>query len=159
MDNEKLKYYVFDIDGTLANADQRLHNIRRTDGKKKDWHSFYTDCVKDKPIAAMCTLASTLIDGSYGEFGIIFCTGRPEKYRAETLKWLKNNVHVDIESSALFMRPNGNFEKDKDIKFKILGKAGINPEDILMAFEDRKQMTEAYREKDVLCAQVAEGDF
>lgn len=36
---------IFDIDGTLADPKDRLHFL-----KKKDWNSFYDDCLDDAPI-------------------------------------------------------------------------------------------------------------
>ena len=49
---------IFDIDGTLANCDHRLHYIKN---KPKNWEAFYNECMDDLviwPVAEMLELFS-----------------------------------------------------------------------------------------------------
>ena len=49
---------IFDIDGTLANCDHRLHHIQ---DKPKNWDLFYNGCMDDDvilPVAEMLDLFS-----------------------------------------------------------------------------------------------------
>ena len=38
---------IFDIDGTLANCDHRLHYVKN---KPKNWDAFYSECMDDHVI-------------------------------------------------------------------------------------------------------------
>ena len=49
---------IFDIDGTLANCDHRLHHVKN---KPKNWDAFYDGCMDDQviwPVAEMLELFS-----------------------------------------------------------------------------------------------------
>lgn len=150
-------FIIFDIDGTLADISQRLHFIQ---GEKKDWEGFYNAMDKDQPIFEMVQLLRVLLYTTMtdSEYKVIFVTGRPEKYRAKTMKWLSNVAHIENLNERLFMRKDGDFRQDYVIKREIveeLRKQGS----IRMAFEDRDQVVKMYRDLGIRCLQVAYGDF
>lgn len=150
-------FIIFDIDGTLADISQRLHFIQ---GEKKDWEGFYNAMDKDQPIYEMVLLLRVLLFTTLTdtEYEVVFVTGRPEKYRVKTMKWLSNVAHIENLNERLFMRKDGDFRQDYVIKREIveeLRKQGS----IRMAFEDRDQVVKMYRDLGIRCLQVAYGDF
>ena len=40
--------YIFDLDGTLANIEHRVHILKNTDNSNR-WRDFYAACDKDEP--------------------------------------------------------------------------------------------------------------
>ena len=158
--------YIFDIDGTLADNGHRAHFIRQ---EPKDWDSFYdiNRVLKDKPIPHMVSLARTL---HYADKAIVFSTGRPERLRLPTVKWLYYHVIGDPYktpwlSERLYMRPNQmadhgpDHREDYVVKRELLRKIvwdGFTP---IMAFDDRLQVVNMWRAEGIPCAQVAEGNF
>ncbi|RZU01393.1 putative acid phosphatase of HAD superfamily subfamily IIIB [Kribbella rubisoli] len=89
-------YAVLDIDATLSDTSRRIHFVER---KPKDWDSFFAhakeDAVLDEGLAVATTLAA--------EHEIVYLTGRPERLRRDTVKWLKDNGFPD---GKLYMRGN-----------------------------------------------------
>src|SRR6185437_14005012 len=79
------KCYLFDIDGTIANIDHRLHHIQK---EPADWNAFYTACPGESPIAHILDVAHALSH----DVDIVFITGRSETCRRATLDWLKANL-------------------------------------------------------------------
>lgn len=130
--------YIFDIDGTLA---------IRGDRSPFNWSKVGLDTVNE-PVRKV-------LDRLEVDFPIIILSGRDEVCREETEKWLKDN---DIKYDKLFMRPEGNNEKDSIIKKRIYDdiKTRYN---ILGVFDDRNQVVEMWRSLGLTCFQVAEGNF
>ena len=80
---------IFDIDGTLSNPSHRLHHV--TGPGPKDWTAFFATMADDAAAEPIIELCHSL--GAAGHLRVI-CTGRPEKYRDVTEKWLYDNgVH------------------------------------------------------------------
>jgi phosphoglycolate phosphatase-like HAD superfamily hydrolase len=89
-------YAVLDIDATLSDTSRRIHFL---ESKPKDWDSFFAhakeDAVLDEGLAVATTLAA--------EHEIVYLTGRPERLRRDTVKWLKDN---GFPEGKLYMRGN-----------------------------------------------------
>lgn len=137
---------VFDLDGTLADIDHRLHFVK--DGNK-DWDGFYKACPDDAPKLPIIELAMMCDDAGHN---IIISSGRSENVRAETEEWL--NKHGVIYSELL-MRPDACFVPDQALKKAWLeqGRLGdIN--DILFVVEDRDRMVKMWRSVGLTCLQV-----
>lgn len=141
---------IMDIDGTLANADHRIHLLL---GEKKDWPAFLAAAPGDSVNEEIKILNNTL----YQDNVIVICTGRNEKTRAETEKWLADN---GISYDHLLMRPADDFSEDTIVKKAMLdqvrGEMGLVP---LFAVEDRKKVAAMFRENGVRCLHVCEGDY
>ena len=143
------KCIIVDMDGTLANCDHRTHLV-----KAKKWDEFYAAC-EDDQINQWCRMVMDSL-GFYYDVEVVIVTGRPEKYREKTVKWLAS---FSIYPDALLMRKDGDFRKDAVIKEEIL-KLVILPEwDVLFALEDRKQVVDMWRKNGITCLQCAEGEF
>lgn len=139
--------YVFDMDGTLADASHRLHFIEK---EPKDWNSFFGAVGDDAPIDHVINIARAL---DAADHGVVIWTGRPERCRRDTVAWLKTfRVPFDV----LLMREDGDRRPDHEIKMEWLASwiGGV-----AAAFEDRARVVAAWRAAGVPCYQVASGNF
>lgn len=142
---------IFDIDGTIANCEHRLHFIK---GKKKDFNRFYAHAPFDTPIRDVLEMVEVLAKQGYR---IVFCTGRDESIQAITKMWIE--YHLPYIDYDLYMRPHGNHSPDWMVKIETIKKAGISPDDVFAVFEDRQQVVEAWRDNGYRCYQVVKGDY
>lgn len=145
------KAYVFDVDGTIANCDHRVHHIRGPG--KKDWDSFYAGQLQDPPIPHMVHLAVQLSEVT----PVLIVTGRPMDYRRVTTEWLR--THLGDCWDGLYMRDHGDFRDDSIVKVELMNRVRADGYEVVVAFEDRTRVVEAYRAAGIPCAQVAPGDF
>lgn len=145
------KIFVFDIDGTLANSEHRMHWVRSS---PKNWKACDEAIPRDTTHEDIVWLLKLL---DQEDARIIICTGRSENTREVTEAWLKNN---DIYYSALYMRKNGDYRKDSIVKvellYNIVQDYGKKP---FMWFDDRQQVVDAIRNEGIRVLQVAPGDF
>ena len=139
--------YIFDIDGTLACVDHRLHFIQ---SESLDWKSFYAACDMDKPIPEICELAKILHRVGHH---IVLISGRSDECKDKTIRWLEEE---GIQYNFLYMRREGDYRPDYIVKMELLDRfltfAAANSiipnQEIHIAgvFEDHKQVVDAYRE-------------
>lgn len=141
--------YVFDIDGTLADATHRLHHIQK---EPKDWDAFFEACSEDKPIHHLIGVARALVWMA----PIIFVTGRAERCRAKTEAWLMEHLSF---SEPLYMRKDGDHRPDNEVKSDLLDQLIADGHEPIMVFDDRKICVDLWRSRGIPCAQVAPGDF
>ena len=148
-------FYVFDIDGTLAIGEHRLHHLEK---HPKDWDAFFDACHEDEPYKPVIHLCKLLI-ASHTDI-VELWTGRPEKVREKTVKWLEDHG-IPREGYRLRMRPDGIREHDSILKREWLHEAREEPlrGQPDMIFDDRNSVVRMWRAEGVPCAQVAEGDF
>lgn len=144
---------IVDIDGTVSKVGDRIKCI--TNGNK-DWDNFYARCVEDKPIQIIIDLVVKLFEKGHV---IVFCTGRMEFVRNETINWIENYFPDNFTYRRLLMRPNGDYRHDTETKIEACSGAGIMLQDIEFVLEDRNSMVEKWRSLGVTCLQVADGDF
>lgn len=142
---------IFDIDGTLANNEHRQHFL-----DSKDWNGFFEAMDKDEPIDSVCRLAQSM---SFAPVILMFCTGRPEKYRQITLDWLKNRAEIFLLNENLMMRPDGDYRPDHEVKKEMLDKLRAEGHNIWFVVDDRNSVVDMWRNNGVTCLQCAEGDF
>ena len=139
---------IFDIDGTLADVSARQHHLMK---KPKDWDSFFRGIPQDKAIHSMVRLCNILYASG---IKILLCTGRREKDRAETVKWL---AQQGVNYHELILRRNGDRRSDVIVKREIL--AGLDRGKILFVVEDRSGVVEMWRSEGLVCLQCAPGEF
>lgn len=147
------KALIIDIDGTLANTDHRQHFL---EGEKKNWKAFNDACADDTPNKWCVDLIQAMI----AVHGVhpIFMTGRTMEYYDTTVHWIGRHIPT-LKDLTLLMREDRNFEKDTVLK-KRLYETNVKPEfDVLFVLEDRKQVTDMWRELGLVCLQCAEGDY
>lgn len=149
---ERKKYVIVDLDGTVAEVHpERLAHIL---SKPKNFTAYYSSNWNDKPIIPIVNLVNVL---SY-HYDIVFCTGRSEQVRAQTLKWI--DIHLpQLSHARLLMRPDNDRRKDWMIKPGMLWQAGITTEDVAFVLDDRKKVVKTWRDAGFTCLAVVEGDY
>lgn len=143
--------YIFDLDGTLADAQHRVRFIK---GEKKDWRAFFAACVHDAPIARVLRTMRLLRAGG-AECWI--WTGRSAEVLTDTRRWL---TKFDAVPNDLRMRAVDDHRADHIIKREWL--MAVPPElrsYIVGVFEDRDSVVKMWRDAGLQCFQVAPGDF
>jgi len=148
---------VFDLDGTLADVEHRIHHIRREDGEKRDWTAFEDECPRDKPIWQTIKVFRDISSGTKNDLQI--WTGRSERVREETERWLVDHVGFQYNFCGLIMRPENDFTEDHVLKERWLDAAikdGWHPQ---LAFDDRKRVCDMWRHRGVVCYHVTDGFF
>lgn len=145
--------YIFDLDGTIALNDHRLHHIQKN---PPDWDAFFLDCEDDQPnwpvIRTMQMLAT-----AREPVAIFIFSGRSDIAAGPTERWLERfNVPYDY----LTMRRQGDYTPDYELKRKILNDLAPGArEQIVGVFDDRDKVVAMWREEGIACFQVAPGDF
>jgi len=145
---------IFDLDGTIANIEHRLHMIEGYDPKLKiefDWDRFNAACVDDKPYENIIALMRTL----NMEHEIIICTGRMGNVRKETIGWLVQNK---VPYEDIMMRPIDDYRSDIEIKSEMLVSIQLFF-DVFLVFDDRDVVVKFWRSKGLTCLQVKTGDY
>jgi FMN phosphatase YigB (HAD superfamily) len=144
-----IKAVIFDIDGTLADCQHRRHFVEKA---PKDWEAFYAGMIHDKPkpnVVALTRMLSAFMP-------ILLVTGRPEKWLQHTIAWLEEH---GVLYEALFMRKDGDFRSDVDLKAEIYCESIAPCWNISLVVDDRTSVVKMWRELGLECWQVAEGDF
>lgn len=142
--------YIFDIDGTLSNNDHRTHHLLK---QPKDWEAYHALVAHDTPHEHICELAIALSK----TMPIIYCSGRHDGQRRVTENWLM--TYAVPGHFGLYMRKEGDHRPDHIIKRELLDQIRADGFDPIMAFDDRNQVVDMWREAGIPCAQVAPGNF
>lgn len=139
---KRRKAIIVDIDGTLADARHRLHLIQNAEGTV-NWPAWDALCHKDTPFAWCVGIVTAMHRAGYK---IIFLTGRGERIREATQKWLTDNLPVTVvQTSILLMRKNGDHRKDIVIKEEYY-RNEIEPKyEVAFAIDDRDAVVEMFR--------------
>ena len=143
---------VFDIDGTLADNHHRVHHVK---SKPKNWPA-YDAAIPDD--TAIWPMAETFRALRLAGYDIIFVTGRSERSRKDTVKWLdENDLHNSF--SKIYMRPDGDYRSDDIVKSEILDQIikeyGFKPD---IWFDDRPRVVRAIRARGVFVVDVYQGE-
>jgi len=148
---DKNRCYVFDLDGTLANLDHRLHFIK---GEVKDWDSFFDACVDDTPIMPVVELFQSVVRDPH--LSTVIVSGRSDYVRDQTSRWLRA---YGITYDALFMREQGDHSPDYKCKSRILDRMLVQGWRPVLFIDDRKQVVDMWRSRGYVCLQCADGEF
>jgi len=134
MNNLKTAYIV-DIDGLLSDSEVRTEFEREVENDDFEW---FEDRIPNFPANRW---AVELVRALARDHTILFITARSEKYRHNTVRWLKN--HVGVSSYKLLMR----HRKGDDIAIKKeLYQASVEGRfRVLAAFDDRRCCIEMWR--------------
>ena len=140
------KIVVVDLDGTLCNSKHREHLA--VAGQWDEFHSLLAD---DEPWSDVHRLLRYFVDDEQ----IVGLTGRNEKHRPATLKWL---YHHGIILDQLLMRPEFDPRPDHELKPQLLAEV-CKPEEVWFILEDRDKVVEAWRNLGYNCWQVRPGGY
>jgi predicted kinase len=142
-----MKAAIFDLDGTLCDCRHRLHHV--THGKR-NWDAFFAGVVQDtinEPIYAILTALR-----AERCYAIVLCSGRPEKCRADTVKWLEDH---DVFYDVLYMRPDNDTRPDHVVKAQILEGMKADGYEPFVAIDDRDSICKVWRESGIMTLQCA----
>lgn len=140
------KTIVFDMDGTLVNVSSLRHLVEGGT-KQKNFDEFHRQSVNCPPIDWVRVAAHEAADMGYR---VIQVTARQEKYRACTSWWIADN---EVPSDGLYMRANGDFRPDSDVKREILDKL-LKVYDIRKAFDDNPSIVKLWGDYNIPCVVV-----
>ena len=152
-----MKTVIFDLDGTLALIDDR-RAISTKDNGKMDWDKFFdpVNIQLDKPNWPVIHMAQTLKKAGHS---VVIFSGRSNATKDATRDWLNNHK---IPYDVLKMRPtSGDFKWMKDDLLKKHWLTNLFPrtDDILCVFDDRQKVVDMWRDNNITCFQVADGNF
>jgi hypothetical protein len=136
---------IFDLDGTLAVIDHRLHHVRNG---KRDWDSFFAGIGDDALAQPIARILDALVDDA----AILLCSGRPEKCRAATVAWLEKH---ELAYDALYMRADGDHRPDHVVKSQILDGILADGFEPFVVIDDRQSVVDMWRERGLACLQCA----
>jgi hypothetical protein len=142
---------VFDIDGTLANIEHRLSHVR---SKPKNWRAFDEGIPQDKLIKQVAEVFHSL---SAARNTIVLVSGRNERSREATVRWLTdNNIHT---WDKMYLRAADDFRSDDIVKREMLdsivAEYGRKPD---MVFEDRPRVVRMWRDNGIFVFNVYQGE-
>lgn len=137
------KAIICDIDGTLALL-----------GDRDKYDPTSSEDMLNYPIA---NILQVYDNQTVLPVDLILITGREDKYRQFTEKWLQKNGITHYKK--LFMRKTGDFRKDFTVKKELYKKHIREKYEILFVLEDRDQVVKMWRDEGLTCLQVAYGNF
>lgn len=144
---------IFDLDGTLADMEHRVHLVRT---KPKNFPLFNSLAVKDDVYTDIAMFFDHFIHDR-PDIRVYIVTGREGTMINREIAWNWLYIH-NLIPHELIMRAPGDYRKDFVVKEEILHKLQETFE-VFMVFEDRKQVVDMYRRNGIRCLQVKEGDF
>lgn len=134
-----MKSVIFDIDGTLANCEHRLHFVAT---KPKNWPSFFSAMFKDTVIENVASRLRFYKEQT--NLAVIIVTARPNNYADVTKKWLeKNNITYD----EIFFRDANDHRDDSIVKAEILDKIKQKGYMPFRVYDDRPKVIRMWLEK------------
>tara|TARA_R110000823_G_scaffold308491_1_gene432126 strand:+ start:860 stop:1384 length:525 start_codon:yes stop_codon:yes gene_type:complete len=162
-------WVIFDLDGTIANIEERRKVSQKENGKL-DWSKFFDpeNIQLDTPNSKIITLLIMLKNTG---FKIAILSGRSKVTKLATVEWLKiNHVPYNIlkmrpTHTVGSVKPNHNkFEFMPDDKLKEYWLNDLFPKEdrerkLFMVFDDRDKVVKMWRKNNITCLQVADGEF
>ncbi len=145
---------IFDIDGVLADTNDREKFLIGKKNSEVDWEVFFQDAINDLPLPAGILVAKAII--SYlPQTDILFLTARDETVRDITINWLSDQLQINPNYIDLKMRAKGNYIESVKFKEKVGLEIGFGNIDLV--FEDNPLIVDMWREHNVVCYQTSSG--
>lgn len=160
---DKPSAIICDLDGTLCNIEHRRPLVNpgvEVDGKiRKDWKSFFANMAYDT-VNKWCADILKLMAKNHQ---IVYCSGRPDSFGADTANWLVENGMLDQsvfpDKPCLYMRPRSDHREDSIIKEIILDFEILTRFNPYFMIDDRKRVVDMWRRRGYVCLHCDEGDF
>jgi len=132
---------LVDLDGTIA------HN---------NGHRGFFEWDKvgnDSPIEAVINMVLRLDEAGVG---IVFMSGRDEVCRSQTEDWIEQ--HLGFYPDHLYMRPEGNMEKDSIVKARLFDEHIRGKYRVVAVFDDRLQVARVWHQMGLPLFRVGDPD-
>ena len=143
---------IVDIDGTIADANHRLHYIKI---KPKNWKAFIEASQYDEPFHDVVWLVKLIKTSGVK---VVIVTARSEHERNITINWLHNVAKLEGVYEKLYMRSDDDYRRDDIVKQEILEQIRDDGYDPFMALEDRDHVVDMWRANGLRCLQVNKED-
>lgn len=134
-------FVVCDLDGTLCDISHRLHYVKRPEGEKKDWKSFFEEIGDDDMRKDTYDRVAGFIKDGYE---VILVSARPDTYRKATKDWLKK--YPFFQYTALLMRRGDDKRPDTEVK-KDIYERYLKGYKIHKVIDDRPSVIRMWREQ------------
>ncbi|MER6568574.1 hypothetical protein ABT288_20950 [Streptomyces sp. NPDC001093] len=134
-DSNRRPLAVFDLDNTLADTAHRQHFL---EARPKNWAAFFAAAPADPPLAEGIALA---VD-SARECEVLYLTGRPERWRRDTLDWL---AAQGLPEGRVYMRSNADRRPARFTKLEILRRLAQDREIRVLVDDDEMVCDDAER--------------
>ena len=102
---------VLDIDGVLADVRHRLSHI---ESPRRDWDAFFGEVSAD---AVLDEGRAEALAATSSGLAIVYLTGRPERCRVDTVRWLTDH---DLPEGELMMRRDSDRRPARILKVEAL---------------------------------------
>lgn len=144
---------IVDVDGTLAAFEPEA--VRPwVLGEQKHWKPFFEHMAEAPAIEPIAQLVRLLKAQNQA---ILICSGRPEAYRDETLRWLNANR---IPFQNAYLRPDGqDHVADEAVKAMLSQTMRHDGYEPWLVLDDRDAVVRQWRNLGLTCLQCAWGDF
>jgi hypothetical protein len=116
---------IVDIDGVVADV---RHRLKYVEARPKDWDAFFAAAKDDPPLAEGIARVEELLT----EHEVVFLTGRPERCRADTERWLTRH---GIGGRRVIMRGNRDRSPARRTKLREIRQLA-GPEGIAVVLDD-----------------------
>ncbi|MEU8894667.1 hypothetical protein [Nocardia sp. NPDC048505] len=126
---------VFDLDNTLADTEHRQHFLERA---PRDWAAFFAAAPHDPPLDA----GVALLRAHARDCEIAYLTGRPERCRKDTLRWLEAH---DLPADRIFLRRNDDRRPARQMKLEVLRRLARDREIRVLVDDDELVCVDAER--------------
>lgn len=134
-----MKAIICDLDGTLCDCSHRRHFVS---GGRKDYDKFNAACVDDPLVIPIAELVMAMYADDYE---IIFCSGRGNEWRHETIEWIED-MRV-VPNFHLYMRPEGDYRSDVVVKREMLRQIEQEGYEVLFVVDDRPDVLRMWRQE------------
>jgi len=138
---------LVDMDHTLAHSSWRDGMIGNA-----PWDEYHRWGCHDRPVKEMCALIESMSTNALWK--IVGITGRPESFRAMTMKWLVDNrLHLD----ELMMRDDNDYRPNAKMKVEMCREKFGTPlsKHISFIIDDNEDICSAFRAEGVTTLQVS----
>ena len=105
---------VFDVDGVLADVTHRLHHLR---ARPQRWERFFTTADHDPLLEE----GAARLRAALEEHDVVYLTGRPERTRRLTERWLARH---GLPTGPLIMRADRDHRPARHMKREVLHDLG-----------------------------------
>lgn len=139
---------ICDLDGTLCLFDRNEKNAYDRD--------FENDKLND---TVSLILSNLIAMKRSGVEKIIFTSGRNNKFRDVTLRWIMSKQLCDVYEFELYMREEDDVRGDEIVKREMYENHIKDKYYVDFVLDDRNKIVNMWRSLGLTCLQVAEGDF